>query len=265
MKKTLYITDHKNYEIILDGPSLWIKKANTAGYRIPLRILDYVYINHDVSINYEILMALFSMKIPVAFCKNKTNVVVHITPYFDSGYFYDINQRVASKNETIKNKFSLYMATEKRQNQVSALKHISINLGKAYEDHYIKEDEYNYEILKHCNCHRSRFFNVKKILRSWARELIIKKCIDYNLDPHIGILNTKDAMGLAKDVSIIIDPLLDAIVVDFFKIKQKNFWKNEHILNDAGVKMLVIIYEKIKEQIDEKIDRVLNKILEILQ
>ncbi len=263
MKKTLYVTNCGDYEITLDGPSLWVKKPETSGFRIPLRILDYVYVHNNAMISYEVLMALFSMKIPVAFYKNKTNVIVHITPYYDSGYFYDLNQRLISKKKETIDKFNYFMLKQKRDNQINTLSYISLNLGKAFNDNFFREEEYIYQVIKNCEHQKNKFFILKKILRGMLRQIIIKKCIDNDFDPKIGIINTKDSMGLVKDINVIIDPILDIVVIEFLKTKQKGLWCGEKELTNQGIKLLSIIYEKHKESLSNQIGRIINSILKI--
>ncbi len=263
MKKSLYICGDK-YKIMLDGPSLWVEKEKQAGFRIPLRILDYVFIDKDTPINYEILMALFLLKIPVAFYKNGSHVVIHTIPYYDSGYFYDINQRLGSKKESIRAKLRFYIAEEKRENQLELLKELSDNLSKAFSEHFFRENEYLYEIIKHCNCERKKLFTVKKILRSLLRQLITKKCIDHNLDPKTGIIHEKDALGMVKDISVALDPQTDAIALAFLKIKQNKLWSDEKTVSKEGMKMLSTLFEQKKEKICTKTDKIIEQIITII-
>lgn len=202
--------------------------------------------------------------IPTIFYKGKEILTIHSIPYLENGYFYELPQRLVKNKKEILSKVRFLLLTTKRETEIDALKTLSENHGKAFEERNYKNDQYRYAILQLAETNFIQYSVVKKFLRGLLRQIIIKSCINKSIDPKVGICFQDEKLGIVKDISFSIDAEIDLIAVKFFKIKQQSFWESTNWLSDAGIKMLVILFEKRKEQIKHKINETIDKIINII-
>lgn len=123
---------------------------------------------------------------------------------------------------------------------------------------------YEFTTKININIKNRAYYTVKKLLRSFLRQIIIRSCIEKGLDPRVGIYHRSHKLGMVADISFALDAELDLIAIDFFQLKQNIFWEKKNWLSNSGVKMLVTLYEKRKSKIQNRLLKLIDDINKII-
>lgn len=246
MKKTLYIHDSTYYNIKIDGPSLLVSKENKSPRRIPFPYIDFVYINYRERVDEEIIKNLVRFQKPAVIADLYKKDSFHLIPVTESGYFNEIPQRLAVKNEEKRKAVHMYIKQKNRQLQIIALKSFDKNLSKALMTHNFDNRDYFYYLMKFCNNERKKFFNTRRKFTDLFIGLINVKSIEESINPNIGIINDKKRLGFVYDILCVIDPIMDTLAAKMISFKGSltlyfNNWPNER-----GFKTIVNLFERGK-------------------
>lgn len=262
--KTLYLTNSVDYNIMIDGPSLWVRPGKRAGFRIPLRSIDNAVINANENYDWKVISTLLFAKIPVLFYKTNSSLVVHSIPYLEDGYLYEIPQRVAKKNKAIFEECYNWLLKEKKKTEMDILTTLLGNADDALNENDFKSVIETYYGSSNINIKSRKYIAVKKFLSGILRQIIIRVCIENGIDPRVGIYHQNNKLGMVVDISFAMEAELDLIATNFFKLKQELFWEQKNWLSNTGIKMLVTLYEKRKNKIRQRVLTLVNDIKKII-
>jgi|GEM_PF-2856927 len=265
MNKTLYLFDQKECIIKVDGASILVTKKTKAPYRIPFGHVDFVYVNYKQPILKNVLDNLIQIKKPLILTNPNTRDSIHIIPEHDSGYFFEISQRLAIKNTETRKRIHMLLQQVNKEVQLAALSAIDKNLGKAYKNKFLSIDNYRYYIQKPVNNNLKKFYIVKKNIRQLFFGLTNSKCLQHGFNINEGIINENKKMAFTHDICSVIDPISDVLAVKFFDYKQQKLWINNHNLSDSGLKIVAILFEKSKDVTSKLLDRILRLVAKNLQ
>lgn len=263
MKKTLYLYDTANYLIKTDGPSLLVSKAKTAPLRVPFEYLDFIYINYGTRLSPDVIRDFIRFNKPAIITNFTSRNALHLIPVSNSGYFYDIPQRIAAKRDEIRDKVHRWMIQRKHTIQILSIKLIDENLSNAMKARNFTNDDYRYYVLKLCNNQDSKLFRIKKNFQDLFSGLIIAKCSELELSPELGIIHKNKKLGFVQDLMSIIDPVTDLLALKILSRNTTLFFNNDDLTKE-GFKIIISNFERCKPVIDKMLTYLIKEVLKII-
>ncbi len=260
MGKTLYIYDYDDSSIKRDGPSILVQKNGRAAYRIPYEYVDFVYVNCDCGIPQDVLLDFVHFKRPIVISGANFRESLHIIPFYNNGYFYEIPTKLIRENPIKKEKFHRFLLQLEKEVRIRALAAIDRNLGLCYKKRYLDTKTYEYYIRKHAKSNIDRLFVLKRHLRDLYMGLINHICLQFQFNVNSGIINHNRKLGFCLDIYMPIDAITDVIGLKFFDYKQKNLWSGKKHLSESGFKLIAILFEKSKSTVSNLVFRILAKV-----
>lgn len=216
MDKTLYLSEAKGLEVLRDGPSLWIKQESKAGRRIPARLVSRVIIIGNVRMDSGVITLFTENDIPVTLMDTKGDEVAVTVPYNHKLPRHREEQKICLKNEECIKIFNLWLVSQRRRVQLSAVKRLSESKLATFRSIGFREKEYQDFISGYKRSTERRWLAVNSLVSNLFREMIIAALVKTGLDPHIGVLHRRHNFSLALDICHILGPEEDLQTIQFF-------------------------------------------------
>lgn len=261
MEKTLYLNENNAIIVKKDGPSLWIKEGNRAGRRVPVRLIGQVVIRGNIMLESAVITLLTENGIPVSFIscgKGSTATTMSVNP----------------SSLTVRNR--LLRLARSEAGQVMAKELFSswsknLKLGLIKKLHPEKAEEICEKGIKAGDLQRllnsamariaetGKRAAIKEVIEGLFHELLLKRIMELELDPHVGFIHPHHNFGLVKDFCYAIEAERDRQMMQFFESRfcDRYLYKKTKpasaaadrgwTLNSEGMKNLVVRFENRKK------------------
>jgi len=268
MERTLYLNENDDIQIRRDGPSIWIKQKGKAGRRIPQNLVDRVVIIGNVKLDTGVITLFTAKGVPVTFLNMAGEELAVTMPY--SHYFPDHHeaQRLILSSEKSMKRYMTWFYAAKRRIQIESAMRLVKNKNLIQEKG-LRERDYRNIIKGLVNTKSEGWRITRRTVATILREMIIKSLIDAGLDPHIGIVHSRQNFGLALDISDIMGPEVDMQTLQFIKSsRSKEFWdkKEDGIsLKKEGMKDIIHRFENRRKYNHYKIETIVDGLFDVMK
>ncbi len=271
MGRTIYLNENRNIFVKTDGPSLWIKEKDRAGRRVPVRLINQMIITGNVRIESGVIAMLVERGVPITFLNKKSGMrasVIEDDPTYTVLKEKVERLRMSSGGQTrVKN----WLQARRKTFQRRLLVNINKSFGIFIEKRGFKEEYYqqclkgllgDMPTIKHIKA-------VQNVIDALFHELVLKKILDMELDPHISFLHKIQNFAFVKDLRYAVEAERDRQVLQFFKKREFFVFfekrKGLYTINSAGMKNIIIRFENQKERVLKVIDLLLMDFFSILR
>ncbi len=271
MERTLYLNDSKGIYVRLDGPSLWIKEKFRAWRRVPLRLIGEVVIKGNIRMETGVITRLVGSGIPVTFLDTKNDLIA-TTLELDTTQTilrYRVERLRSSKNGNDRIREWLY--ARRKMFQIALIKRFCPHLRAIIDRKGIKEDiykEYVGQLLSRVP-DEEMIEVVRCVIKGMFHELVLKKTLTLELNPHQGFLHPHENFGFVKDICHALVPEIERQIIQFFNSPNSLHYLekdgNRWVINREGMKNIAIRFENHKDRLKSLLDTLFEDFFSILR
>lgn len=276
MERTLYINGNINdIKIIVDGPSLLIRRQNMADSRIPFNMISSVIIFGNITLHTDVLTMLAHNNIPVLFISKWAEYMNISMPIQYIISIPNIHFEKIIKDTQKVDDFRNWSRAKRAYLQTTIIKRVhhwhSIYFESTWNWNYKNISKVYREIISFLMPDdKEKWWTVKNIIKILFWNGIIEKLKDTRFDIHSGIVHCRTAFGLVKDYLYILAPEMDYQALQFFKsesvYKLIEEQQNACLLTATGIQNIInrfenekFIFKKITKDITDKLIELIEK------
>ena len=267
--KTLYLNEKQGLMVRRDGPSLWIKEKGRAGRRVPVRLINMVFIMGNIKMDAGTITLFTENNIPVSFLNVRGETLGVALPGNYHGMSHIERQKNIFGSDRTRERYRTWLASMRRNFQIKTLKNIVYPIAATYMDVGFRERDYRACISKIKNRKEQRWQAAQSVVGNLFIEMVIKKIIEAGLDPHTGDRDKKSYFGFAHDLCYVMLPTVDCLLLRFIESAEASDFivdrENNCLLSRDGIKHLVYIFEENKKAFLSGIDNTLFAFFEFLR
>lgn len=259
MDRSLYLVDNENIEVTADGPSLWIQKPMKAGQRVPLRLINRVYVIGNIKISSEAMLALAEQNIPLIVSRHSGEDKAIMLPYNHRLPSHFKEQRVILENAINLFKYIKWLKAYRMCLQLRLLKKYFPYLKKS---NVLGEGDYEVLLAKLIPRNKCLTRVVKDVVSFLFKGLITVNLIKAGLDVHTGAYFRRVNFGFVLDLIYLLEAMVDEQVILFFK--QPNYsrfvqqCKERVCLTSEGYRNIIHRFENKKSELSNQINKVID-------
>lgn len=269
LDRTLYITEAKGLVVKRDGPSIWIKERDSAGRRIPVRLINMVVVIGSITFDTGIVALLSENDIPIMFMNVRGEEVAVASPArMKTLEYVDLQAYLMEKRASVTDYVAWSHSKRRKISYLVRGLHAERNDGpfaRAWSDRAEMERAIAYARREHPLV----FHSASRIIESLAREMTISILERAHLNPHTGIMHRNAEFGFARDICFMIEPEIEVQAAGFaFSARQEHFTVNggrSCVLSQAGMRKLVEIFEDSKTVLARYVEDVLSSYLRFVR
>ena len=98
MEKTLYLAENQTLRVRRDGPSLWVHQSNSAGQRVPARLVRRAIVVGNVALDSASLTLLAQRGVPVTLLDRRGEPLAMVLGFQDGVRQRRVRQASLSEN-----------------------------------------------------------------------------------------------------------------------------------------------------------------------
>lgn len=258
MERTLYLNEKKGLVVMRDGPSLWIREKDKAGTRVPARLVNMVFIIGNIKMDAGTLTLFAENNTPVTFMNRRGDAIGVVVPYNHTLSDHHEEQRRFLYREENMEAFKKWIASQRRETQIAAMKKINWEMAQDFLSKGFREHDYNEVINLHRLSKEAEWKTVYGVANNLIMEMVIREIVASSLDPHMGIINRNCNFGFALDLFHIIEPEADLMTIQFFTSCRWHGFilctDKKCILTKDGWKNVVHRFENRKKLLAHRLD-----------
>lgn len=252
-----------------DGPSLWIREPGKAGRRVPARLVSRVVITGNIALEADAITLFAEQGIPVAFLRPTGDVRAVALAYDCKPGSIRERQRVLKEDDELRTRALRWFESRLRSFRLEVLRAVSPSLASDAECRGLQEREYFGVLRTLVPDMGGAVAAARAALRGFFNELIVEKTLRAGLDPHLGLVRTRENFGLCKDFAEILDPFCDMWTVRFMDTRRSEdlvlFNGPTARLTPKGHRKAAGEFEGQREAAEAKIELVLDDYFEVLR
>ncbi len=217
MDRTLYLSESgSDVRVRRDGPSVWVTRQNSAGQRIPARLVSRVVIIGNVMLDAGSITLFSENDIPVVFMARNAEEVAVAMPYSHRlPLYYRAQKGFLSSNADVQ-AYRVWAETWHRAVQSSVLKRLYPQLGHTLPFR-IGEKDYQ-DVIAYLKPHdEAKWDVVRGFVNNLFRTVIVEQLIRRELDPNLGVIHREYALGLVLDICHMVEAERDLQCLQFFR------------------------------------------------
>lgn len=265
MGRTVYLLENEQLLATIEGPSILIQRPFKAPQRIPIRLINRVYVVGKINLSSDFILKLAVNRIPLILAENSGSDRAVMMPFNHKLPKFFKEQRVILENKKNIDKYIKWVDVYRTYIQLQVVKRFYSNL-KYKND--IGEGDYKILISKLLPQNNRYLVLVKKTVNYLMRGLLIENINKAGLDPHIGAYFRRVNFGFVLDMSYLLEAKEDEQVILFFKQKNyhrffiynpNKFGNKEKIeLSKEGYRNIIHRFENLKTMLDNCINKIID-------
>jgi CRISPR/Cas system-associated endonuclease Cas1 len=269
MDKTLYLNEKKGLTVMRDGPSLWIREKDKAGTRVPVRLVDMVFIIGNIKMDAGTINLFTENNTPVTFMNKRGEAIGVVMPYNHMLPDHHEEQRKFLQRDENVETFMKWISSMVRETQIAVMKKINWETAQDFLSKGFRDHDYTEIINVHRLSKEAEWKTIYVVANNLIMEMIIREIMASNLDPHMGVVNRNCNFGFALDLYRIIEPEADLMAIQFFtSCRWHDFvlqTEKQCILTKEGWKNIVHRFENRKKLIAQRLDSILRGYFNLLR
>jgi hypothetical protein len=268
-ERTLYLNEKRGLIVRRDGPSLWVKEKGRAGIRVPVRLINMVFVFGNIKMDTGAITLFTENSIPVTFMNIRGEPLGIALPGHSGSSYYVERQKIIFESDQILERYKTWLTAMRRKLQVQTLKNVAHSLAMQYMDTGYREGDYRACIDKMRQGNQHRWRAAQTMVGNICAEMVIKKIIDAGLDPHRGSRTKEIHFGFAHDLCSVVLPSADFILLKFLKSSDASHFivdtEDNCTLSKDGLKHLVLVFEMHKKMLHSTLDKIILSFFEFLR
>jgi hypothetical protein len=274
MERTLYINGNEvGLHVVVDGPSLLIKKPQCAERRIPFNLISSVVIFGDLFVKTSVLTTLSEYNIPILFI-SKWAKNMNISVPID----YSISAKCSKIEKIFKDaqkveEFRVWARAKRVYLQTDILRKVYYWDPVYFES--VWSWDYNF-VSKHYRdiieflmpTDKEKWITVRKIVKVLFWNAVMDYLLDIGFDIHCGIIHTQSAFGLIRDCLYILATEIDYQALKFFKTESVDEIMDkevkEFLLKANAVLNIVNRFENLRFVLNKVLKDIKDKLDELI-
>ncbi len=235
MKRTLYLNENtKGIHVVVDGPSLLIKRPYLADRRVPLGYIGRMLVFGNVLVDSNALITLAQNNIPV-FLISKWNCDLSVS--------LSVQQIIERKSLKVLN---IIQNKTKRNLFIKWLKEKRISLKNEILKQFKASNKDYFEVITFfMRLKRKEFKTVYKINKLLIWSLIIEELVKKDFNIHYGILNSRGPFGLVRDYFYVMQHEVVHMALQFSKQRLLKF------LDRESYKQAILSFNDVYELVEK--------------
>ncbi len=255
MERTLYLTEKKGLLVLRDGPSLWIKEHGKAGTRVPVRLVDMVFIVGNLKMDAGIVALFAEHRVPVTFMSVRGEALAVTIPCGADGETpQQWQQRVLSRPPDRRICESWVYSTRRQ---------VADTVRREMEGRRLPQGF----LLDQRSRAPGKWRGVSAFLSGIVRQMATASLIGASLDPDVGILPPQRKLGFADDLCYILKPEIDLQAALFVeKDRESDFLANTPnrcTLSKQGIRRLITLFEERKPVVRENLEAIVRSFINL--
>ncbi|MEW6108115.1 MAG: CRISPR-associated endonuclease Cas1 [Nitrospirota bacterium] len=269
MGRTLYLSENRDDILVVrDGPSVLIKGRETAGRRVPVRLLGRVIIIGNIRIDAGAITLFAENDIPVVFMNRKSDETAVAIPYNHRLPTHYEEQRVFLANEENIRRYEHWAGTKRMVIQVNMLRRIYRAIAPKIK-YGLGEGNYQ-EVLSHMKPKSEEKWQiVMGIITNLFRGLIVEHLLKADLDPHMGVIHRRHNFGFALDVCHIMGAESDMQALQFFRRAEDSDYieraKDGWRITNYGMRNIVHRFENRRKELHNMAEGIIDELFELMR
>ena len=269
MGRTLYLNESAgDLYVKRDGPSVWITARETAGRRVPVRLLSRVVVMGNVKLDSGTITLFAEHDIPVVFMDNRAEETAMAIPYNHRLPSHYEEQKVFLETEENTSRYEEWAQAKRTVLQVNVLRKLERSLSGQLTLG-VGEGNYQQVLSRLKPKSEDKWLVITGIVNSLFRGLIMEHVLKADLDPHTGVIHRRHNFGFVLDICYIVGAESDMQAVRFFRAsrddsmmeKRHNGWRT----TDPGMRDIVHRFENRRGQLSNLIGTVMDEAFELMR
>ena len=271
MERTLYLNENNGITVKIDGPSLWIKERHRAGRRVPVRLIGQVIIAGNIKMESGIVTLLSERGVPVVFLSRGRGVTTTALAV-NSTYSATRNKVLRlARSEKGQLRVKEWLCSTRHNLRLSLLKKLFPAEAWKINEKGMKDKDID-RLLDSALSHvaeREKIAIITATLEGLFHECMLKRIMDFELDPHTGFIHLHQDFAFVKDLCYALEAERDYQLIQFFRgsLYERYFYKEKRCwtINSEGMKNIAVRFENLKKGVLRHIESLLDELFEILR
>lgn len=269
MGRTLYLNESAgDLYVKRDGPSVWITAKETAGRRVPARLLSRVVVMGNVRLDAGAITLFAENDIPVVFMDNRAEETAMAIPYNHRLPSHYGEQKVFLENDANANRYEEWAQAKRAVLQADALRRFDRSLS-AQLAFGIGEGNYQQALSGMKPRSADKWLAVTGIINSLFRGLIMEHVLKADLDPHTGVIHRRHNFGFVLDICYIVGAESDMQAVRFFRDTKGTSLMERHCsswsITEPGMRDIIHRFENRRRRLSDIIGTILDEVFELIR
>ncbi len=216
MGRTLYLCEStKNIQITRDGPSIWIKDRDRAGYRVPVALIGRVVVIGNILLDTGAVTLFSESGVPVVFMSRLADEIAFATPVKGELPAHYLLQRSIAGDEAVRATFLVWKRNWQASFQKNVIKRLYSSLAADIRMN-LQEGDYA-EMLSYLRpWDEAKWSIVMQFVDILLMGVVIEELHSAGIDPHPAIIRKQERYGLARDICDVLQPEIDIQSLQFF-------------------------------------------------
>ena len=269
MGRTLYLNESAgDMYVKRDGPSVWITARETAGRRVPARLLSRVVVMGNVKLDAGAITLFTENDIPVVFMDNSAEETAMAIPYNHRLPRHYEEQKVFLESEENASRYEKWAQAKRAVLQTAMLQRLDRSLSGQLT-FGIGEGNYQQVLAGLKPKSKDKWSVITGIINSLFRGLIMEHVLKADLDPHTGVIHRRHNFGFVLDICHIVGAESDMHAVQFFRAdrqaflmeKRGNGWR----ATEPGMRNIIHRFENRRVPLSNLIGTVMDEAFELMR
>jgi CRISPR/Cas system-associated endonuclease Cas1 len=268
MGRTLYLNECRGLRVVRDGPSVWIRRLDRAGQRVPARLISRVVIIGNVKLDSGVITLFTDHDVPVVFMRYSGDETAVAIPYNHRLAKHYREQQVFLDGPEHTERYIAWADTKRMFIQVETLNRI---FKRAAGKLRLGFGEGNYQMIlsRLRPVDEEQWCVVAGIVNNLFRGMVIERLLKADLDPHLGVMHRRHNFGLALDICHIIGAESDIQAVQFFRCAgQKSFVRKKGdtwTVTDEVMRDIIQRFENRRETLENLVEIIIDELFDLMR
>jgi hypothetical protein len=210
MEKTLYLAEKQTLRIRCDGPSLWVQQANSAGQRVPARLVRRAIVVGNVTLDSGSLTLPAQRGVPIALLDRRGEPLAMVLGLQDGTRQRRTRQAALSENRDKCERIAAWLDAWERGRQLRLVKSLDPNRARLWRRTGYRQSDYEDWLLTKARMRNCRARD-RTFLTGALQELIAAEIIAQGWNVHAGVRERGTPLALVKDCYSALQPDIDRI------------------------------------------------------
>jgi hypothetical protein len=210
MEKTLYLAEKQTLRIRCDGPSLWVQEANSAGQRVPARLVRRAIVIGNVTLDTGTLTLLAQRGVPIALLDRRGEPLAMVIGLQDGTRQRRVRQAALSENREKCERIAAWLDAWERGRQLRLVKSLDPSCARLWRHEGYRPRDYEDWLLTEARRRDCRDRD-RTFLTGALQELIAAELIAQGWNAHAGVRERGTPLALVKDCYSALQPDIDRI------------------------------------------------------
>lgn len=269
MGRTLYLNESAgDLHVKRDGPSVWITARETAGRRVPARLLSRVVVMGNVKLDARAITLFAEHDIPVVFMDNRAEETAMAIPYNHRLPSHYEEQKVFLESDANASRYEQWALAKRAVLQADVLRRFDRSLSGQLA-FGIGEGNYQQVLSGLKPKSEDKWSVVTGIINSLFRGLIMEHVLKADLDPHTGVIHRRHNFGFVLDICYIVGAESDMQAVRFFRAAREAFlMERRHSIwnvTEPGMRDIIHRFENRRKRLSNLVGMVLDEVFELMR